>query len=73
MAGPPIWPLFGFVLSPTGASARYGAPAPTAGLHAPDRAGRKPAPRKGPADVIEFKPRSRRSNGSPTAPPDANH
>jgi hypothetical protein len=33
MAGPPIdWSLLSFVLSPTGGSARYGAPAPGAGL-----------------------------------------
>lgn len=58
MAGPPpVWPLFSSVLSPTGASARYGVPAPTGGLQSPDRAVRKRAPGKGPAVLIEFRPR----------------
>lgn len=57
MSGPPpFWPLFSSVLSPTGASARYGVPAATAGLRRPDHAVRTRAPGKGPAEVIELKP-----------------
>ena len=65
MAGPPlVWPLFSSALSPTSGSARYGAPAPTSGLTQPDGAERQPARRTGPAEVIAFKPRSRRAHGS---------